>query len=37
MLSEFLGANEFQITHPVISELRQALKNMEGRSYRILS
>ena len=37
MLSEFLGANEFQITQPVISELRQALRNMAGRSYRILS
>jgi PHP family Zn ribbon phosphoesterase len=37
MLTDFLGVNEFQITRPIIKELRWALQKKEGRSYKILA
>ena len=37
MLTDLLCVNEFQITRPIINELRLALKKQEGRSYKILA
>jgi hypothetical protein len=34
-LDEFLGANEFTLAEPSVDEIRQALKQENGRSYRI--
>jgi len=31
-LEEFLGANHFTMMAPTISELKMAMRNMEGRS-----
>ncbi len=36
-LDEFMGVNEFWMAAPTVSEIRLALLNQKGRSYRILS
>lgn len=37
MLDSFLGVNLFNIETPTIAEIRQALKNENGRTHRVLS
>ncbi len=36
-LEEFLGVNEFLMAAPTVAEIRMALKNQQGRSFRVLS